>query len=188
MQNNINFYFINFLKNLLGNIINNIYLLNNEIHCILNSENIYIFFFFLKYKSELVFKQLLDIWGVDYFKKEKRFEINYNLLNLDYNIRLRVKIFVNNFYFNLQSIDNLFKSAGWLEREVWDMFGIFFKEHFDLRRILTDYGFEGFPLRKDFPLIGFNEVYYSYKTKRIDYKSINIVKKMILYKNINPWI
>ena len=188
VMNIFNNYMLNVLKNIYKDLLKNIYILNDEIHCDIESNNLYNFMFLLKYKNELSFKQLLDVWGIDNFRSENRFEINYNLLSLSFNIRLRVKVFIKDIFFNINSISNLYKSANWLEREVWDMFGIYFSKHNDLRRILTDYGFEGFPLRKDFPLIGFSEIYYSYKTKRIEYIPITLVKKMNLYKNTNPWI
>ncbi|NJI21406.1 NADH-quinone oxidoreductase subunit C, partial [Aeromonas veronii] len=92
--------------------------------------------------------------AVDYINKEKRFEIIYNLLSIRFNSRLKVKITINELQ-PIDSIISIYKAANWCEREVWDMFGIFFSNHPDLRRILTDYGFEGHPLRKDFPLSGF---------------------------------
>ena len=119
---------------------------------------------FLKSNEKCKFKQLIDIAGVDYPDEEKRFKLVYLLLSHEYNQRIKLSI---NFETNqvINSITKIFPSANWMEREVFDMYGIKFKNHPDLRRILTDYGFKGHPLRKDFPLTGFNEVRYSEKEK-----------------------
>ena len=120
---------------------------------------------FLKYDERLKFKQLIDIAAIDYPNKEKRFEIVYLLLSIENNARVKLSInFDTNE--NITSITQIFPSANWMEREVFDMYGIKFTNHPDLRRILTDYNFKGHPLRKDFPLTGFNEVRYSEKRKK----------------------
>ena len=119
---------------------------------------------FLKLDERLKFKQLIDIAAIDYPNKEKRFEIVYLLLSIEKNQRIKISIkFEPNE--KIPSLTKIFPSANWMEREVFDMYGVKFKNHPDLRRILTDYGFEGHPLRKDFPLTGFNEVRYSEKEK-----------------------
>ena len=117
---------------------------------------------FLKSNNKLKFRQLIDIAGVDYPEDEKRFKLIYLLLSHENNLRLKVQI---NFEVakKIPTLTKIFPSANWMEREVFDMYGIEFIDHPDLRRILTDYNFEGFPLRKDFPLTGFNEVRYSEK-------------------------
>ena len=112
---------------------------------------------FLKDHHNAQFANLVDIAGVDMPTREYRFEVVYNLLSLRYNARIRVKTYTDEMT-PLDSIDEVFKAANWYEREIWDMFGVFFANHPDLRRILTDYGFEGHPLRKDFPLSGYIEV------------------------------
>ena len=115
--------------------------------------------FFLKNHTNSQFKILSEICAVDYINKKKRFEIIYNLLSIRFNSRLKIKVSLNELQ-PINSIIEIYKSANWSEREIWDMFGIFFSNHPDLRRILTDYGFEGHPLRKDFPLSGFLEIFY----------------------------
>ena len=120
---------------------------------------------FLKSNEKLKFRQLIDIAGVDYPENEKRFKLVYLLLSHENNNRIKISIkFQSDQVIN--SITKIFPSANWMEREVFDMYGIKFKNHPDLRRILTDYGFKGHPLRKDFPLTGFNEVRYSEKEKK----------------------
>lgn len=143
--------------------------------------------FFLKKHSNTRFDILTDIIGIDYPNKKKRFKIIYNLLSILYNVRLYIQISVNEKQ-SVQTITNIYKNSNWFEREVWDMFGIFFFKHPDLRRILTDYGFEGFPLRKDFPVIGFLEVQYSEIEKNIIYSSLNISKKYYNFNFENSWI
>ena len=120
---------------------------------------------FLKSNESCKFKQLIDIAGVDYPENEKRFELIYLFLSHEQNLRVKlaIKFDVNQ---SINSLTKVFPSANWMEREVFDMYGIKFKNHPDLRRILTDYGFKGHPLRKDFPLTGFNEVRYSEKEKK----------------------
>ena len=119
---------------------------------------------FLKSNEKCKFRQLIDIAGVDYPQEEKRFQLIYLFLSHKNNIRIKLLIkFQTNTIIN--SITKIFPSANWMEREVFDMYGIKFKNHPDLRRILTDYGFKGHPLRKDFPLTGFNEVRYSERKK-----------------------
>ena len=120
---------------------------------------------FLKFDDRLKFRQLIDIAAIDYPNEEKRFEIVYLLLSIENNSRIKLS---TNFDTNekISSITKIFPSANWMEREVFDMYGVKFINHPDLRRILTDYNFKGHPLRKDFPLTGFNEVRYSEKEKR----------------------
>ena len=142
--------------------------------------------FFLKNHTNSQFKLLSEICAVDYTSKKKRFEIIYNLLSIRFNSRLRVKILINELQ-PVNSIISIYKSANWCEREVWDMFGIFFLNHPDLRRILTDYGFEGHPLRKDFPLSGFLEVFYNELKKRVVYEPINLSQQYRLFEFNNPW-
>ncbi len=123
---------------------------------------------FLKSDENLRFRQLIDIAGVDYPDQEKRFQLVYLFLSHEKNIRVKLSIRFNSKQI-INSLTKIFPSANWMEREVFDMYGIKFKNHPDLRRILTDYGFKGHPLRKDFPLTGFNEVRYSEKEKKVIY-------------------
>ena len=130
---------------------------------------------FLKSNEKLKFRQLIDIAGVDYPSEEKRFQLVYLFLSHEHNnrIKLSIKFEINQI---INSITKIFPSANWMEREVFDMYGIKFKNHPDLRRILTDYGFKGHPLRKDFPLTGFNEVRYSEKEKKLFMNQLNLNK------------
>lgn len=160
---------------------------NNNILIIVVDKNylkLILFFFKMNYNFKLV--QLLDIWCVDYPGKKYRFEINYLLLSLKYNFRIifRTSVMENEV---VESITNIFKSANWLEREVWDMYGVYFSGHNDLRRILTDYGFEGFPLRKDFPLSGFVEVRYDDGEKRVVLEPIEISQEFRYFYFLSPW-
>ena len=141
---------------------------------------------FLKSNESCKFKQLIDIAGVDYPENEKRFELIYLFLSHEKNIRIKLLIkFETNQSVN--SITKIFPSANWMEREVFDMYGIKFKNHPDLRRILTDYGFDGHPLRKDFPLTGFNEVRYSEKDKKVIYEKVKLEQDYRKFDFDSPW-
>ena len=141
---------------------------------------------FLKSNESCKFKQLIDIAGVDYPENEKRFELIYLLLSHEHNIRVKllIKFDVNQ---SINSLTKVFPSANWMEREVFDMYGIKFKNHPDLRRILTDYGFKGHPLRKDFPLTGFNEVRYSEKDKKVIYEPVKLEQNYRNFDFESPW-
>ena len=141
---------------------------------------------FLKSNESCKFKQLIDIAGVDYPENEKRFELVYLFLSHENNtrIKLSIKFEMNE---NISSLTKVFPSANWMEREVFDMYGIKFKNHPDLRRILTDYGFKGHPLRKDFPLTGFNEVRYSEKEKKVIYEPVKLEQNYRNFDFESPW-
>jgi NADH-quinone oxidoreductase subunit C len=141
---------------------------------------------FLKSNNKLKFRQLIDIAGVDYPEDEKRFKLIYLLLSHENNLRLKVQI---NFEVakKIPTLTKTFPSANWMEREVFDMYGIEFIDHPDLRRILTDYNFEGFPLRKDFPLTGFNEVRYSEKEKKVIYEPVKLEQNYRNFDFESPW-
>ncbi len=140
----------------------------------------------LKSDEKFKFRQLIDIAGVDYPDEEKRFKLVYLFLSHENNNRLKLSIkFDTNQVIN--SITKIFPSANWMEREVFDMYGIKFKNHPDLRRILTDYGFKGHPLRKDFPLTGFNEVRYSEKEKKVIYEPVKLEQNYRNYDFESPW-
>jgi len=141
---------------------------------------------FLKSNENCKFKQLIDIAGVDYPENEKRFELVYLLLSHENNTRIKILI---KFQINqtINSLIKIFPSANWMEREVFDMYGIKFKNHPDLRRILTDYGFKGHPLRKDFPLTGFNEVRYSEKEKKVVYEPVKLEQNYRNFDFESPW-
>ena len=141
---------------------------------------------FLKSNESCKFRQLIDIAGVDYPAKEKRFELIYLFLSHEHNTRIKILIkFDENQSVN--SLTKIFPSANWMEREVFDMYGIKFKNHPDLRRILTDYGFKGHPLRKDFPLTGFNEVRYSEKDKKVIYEPVKLEQNYRNFDFESPW-
>ena len=145
--------------------IQNSFIKNSELTIEINENDLIEVIQFLKSNEKCKFRQLIDIAGVDYPDSEKRFQLVYLLLSHENNIRIKVS---TQFQLDqtINSITKIFPSANWMEREVFDMYGIKFKNHPDLRRILTDYGFKGHPLRKDFPITGFNEVRYSEKEKK----------------------
>jgi len=129
--------------------------------------------YFLRNHSHCRFHQLTDITAVDYPQKHLRFEVVYHLLSLAFNRRLRLKVSVQE-TMALPSLQQLYLNSSWLEREVWDMFGVFFHHHSRLRRILTDYGFVGYPLRKDFPCSGYREVRYSEQLQKVVYEPLEL--------------
>jgi NADH-quinone oxidoreductase subunit C len=141
---------------------------------------------FLKSNDKLKFRQLIDIAGVDYPEEEKRFNLVYLLLSLEKNLRIKISI---NFEIGkkIPTLTKIYPSANWMEREVFDMYGIEFIDHPDLRRILTDYNFEGHPLRKDFPLTGFNEVRYSEKEKKVIYEPVKLEQNYRDFDFESPW-
>lgn len=132
------------------------------------------------------FKQLLDVCGVDFPHRPNRFEIVYNLLSITGNRRVRVKVETDE-NTAVPSVVSVFPTAGWFEREVWDMYGVFFADNPDLRRILTDYGFEGHPLRKDFPLTGYVEVRYDVERKRVVYEPVKLTQDFRNFDFLSPW-
>lgn len=140
----------------------------------------------LKTHNFYFFNCLTCISGSDFPENKNRFEIAYELLSLHFNKRVRLKIFSNQIT-PVESATSLYPSANWWEREIWDLFGVFFQKHPDLRRILTDYGFEGHPLRKDFPLTGYYEVLFSEKTKRVIVQAIEQLQNFRLYDSRSPW-
>ena len=141
---------------------------------------------FLKLDDRFKFKQLIDIAAIDYPNEEKRFELVYLLLSIENNIRVKISVkFETNE--KIPSIVKIFPSANWMEREIFDMYGIKFINHPDLRRILTDYNFKGHPLRKDFPLTGFNEVRYSEKEKKVIYEPVKLEQNYRNFDFSSPW-
>ena len=136
--------------------------------------------------KELEFKQLIDICAVDYPERDKRFDIVYQLLSVSLNYRLRIKISVADGEL-VPSIVPCYSSANWFEREIWDLFGIVFSGHPDLRRILTDYGFAGHPLRKDFPLTGFVQVKYDDTEKRVINEPVSLIQDFRTFDFESPW-
>ncbi len=141
---------------------------------------------YLRSDTNCQFKQLMDICGVDYPERPQRFTIVYHLLSMRRNLRLRVKVETGD-ETPVPSVTGVFPTAGWFEREVWDMYGVMFADHPDLRRILTDYGFEGHPLRKDFPLTGYVEVRYSEEHKRVIYEPVKLAQEYRDFDFMSPW-
>lgn len=141
---------------------------------------------FLRDDQNCQFKQLMDVTAVDYPDRDERFEVVYNLLSLKHNQRVRVKLSSDGSR-PVPSVSGVFSSAIWNEREVWDLFGVFFSDHPDLRRLLTDYGFEGHPLRKDFPLTGYVEMRYDEDQKRVVYEPVKLPQEFRNFDFISPW-
>lgn len=140
-------------------------------------DHLFFLIVFFKKHTNTLLNLLTDLTAVDYPQKKLRFEVIYNLISLTYNYRLRLKVSINE-VMALPSIHNLYLSSNWLEREVWDFFGVFFYNHSRLRRILTDYGFVGYPLRKDFPTMGFYEVRYSEALQKVVYEPLELSTSM----------
>ena len=149
-------------------------------------ENLYSIILFLKTDKKCMFRQLIDIAGVDNPDNEKRFRIVYFFLSHEKNLRISINININE-KTSVPSITKIFPSANWMEREVFDMYGINFKDHPDLRRILTDYGFKGHPLRKDFPLTGHTEVRYSEDKKKVVYEPVKLEQNYRDFDFDSPW-
>jgi NADH-quinone oxidoreductase subunit C len=170
-----------FINSSLTTLIKSSYIKLNQLNLYFEIENIYEIIFFLKNNEKCKFKQLIDITTVDYPDREKRFKMVYLLLSHENNNRiiLNSDIMINS---KVLSISNIFPSANWMEREVFDMYGVLFKNHPDLRRILTDYEFEGHPLRKDYPLTGHTEVRYSEDHKKVIYEPIKLEQN---YRNFD---
>ena len=141
---------------------------------------------FLRDDVNCRFKQLVDVCGVDFPEREPRFEVVYNLLSLTNNNRIRVKVTTDE-ETPVPSVTSVFSSANWWEREVWDLYGVYFSDHPDLRRILTDYGFEGHPMRKDFPLTGYVEVRYDEEQKRVVYEPVKLTQEFRNFDFLSPW-
>ena len=168
-------------------LIKKIQIFNNEL--IIYSDLDYFLQTCLYLKNHVLFqyKMLSAVSGVDYYLKKNRFEIVYELLSIRFNSRIRLKISGNEIS-EFKSCTKIFYSANWWEREIWDLYGVFFQGHPDLRRILTDYGFEGHPLRKDFPLTGFVEVRYDVRQRRVIYESLQSVQQFRVFDFSSVWI
>jgi len=187
-NSDVNWYFIYYIILMIGKFIKKIKISRGEYHFYLKNYNdIEKILFFFKYNIICQFKVLIAICGIDFIENLKeRFEINYNLLSIKYWNRIHIKIRVAEFV-AVPSVIKIFKNANWYEREVWDMYGIFFKNHTDLRRILTDYGFDGFPLRKDFPQTGYLELRYNYDYKHLVYEPLELAQEFRNFDFLSPW-
>lgn len=178
---------INYCESLFKSLpVKNILIVGNEITLVVNPKKIVQVLFFLKNNTRCRFTVLSSISGVDYPNRVDRFEVVYDLLSLEYNTRIRVKTNVNELH-PINSATSVYSCANWWEREIWDMYGIFFTNHPDLRRILTDYGFEGFPLRKEFPLTGYVEVRYDETQKRVVCEPIELAQEFRKFDFSSPW-
>nr|QGP70636.1 NADH dehydrogenase subunit 9 [Tetraselmis sp. CCMP 881] len=149
-------------------------------------KNIKNLFIFLKDHMNCKVNMLVDISGADYPYRSFRFEVVYQLLSVDYNQRISVKLWTDEIT-PVESVTDIYSSAGWFERELWDMYGVHFLNHPDLRRILTDYGFEGHPMRKDFPLTGYSEVRYDDTQKRVIAEPIELNQEFRYFDFASPW-
>jgi NADH-quinone oxidoreductase subunit C len=158
----------------------------DELCVTIKRESIVPFLTALRDEKELRFQQLVDICGADYPDRPERFDVVYNLLSLTFNTRIRVKISTDE-NTPVDSVVGVYSCAGWYERETWDMYGIYFSGNPDLRRILTDYGFEGHPLRKDFPLTGFVELRYDESLRRVVYEPVKLQQDFRVFDNLSPW-
>ncbi len=161
-------------------------ILFDEVCFLVNKENLQKFICSLRDDPELHFSQLMDITAVDYPESISRFQLVYQLLSIENNLRVRVKTNIEDGE-SVPSLMSQFSTANWFEREVWDMFGIAFEKHKDLRRILTDYGFRGHPLRKDFPLTGYVEVRYDSTQEKVVYEPVKLVQDFRTFDFLSPW-
>ena len=159
---------------------------HDQINICIEDNNLIEVMIFLKTHSSTKFKQLIDITAVDYPERDKRFKMVYLLLSHEKNSRIKIEFDIKEGEI-LSSLTSIFPSANWMEREVFDMYGVNFKDHPDLRRILTDYGFEGHPLRKDFPLTGHNEVRYSEEDKKVIYEPVKLEQNYRNFDYESPW-
>ena len=159
---------------------------HDELILLSTSQEIISLLTFLRDDANCFFKILSDICGVDYTDREKRFEVVYNLLSLRHNHRVRVKVACNENDF-IPSATSVFSAASWFEREAYDLFGIMFSDHPDMRRLLTDYGFDGHPLRKDFPLSGHIQVRYDEAEKRVVREPVKLTQAFRSFDFLSPW-
>ena len=166
--------------------INSSIIKHNQIYLSIDSNDIIDVILFMKTNENTKFRQLIDITAVDFPEKEQRFRIVYLLLSHEFNTRVLIEFDISEGE-KVPSLTKIFPSANWMEREVFDMYGIDFKDHPDLRRILTDYGFEGYPLRKDFPITGHNEVRYSEESKKVIYEPVKLEQNYRNFDYSSPW-
>tara|TARA_B100001123_G_C14982277_1_gene896130 strand:+ start:31 stop:621 length:591 start_codon:yes stop_codon:yes gene_type:complete len=170
----------------LGTKIKNTTIKHGQIYITIGPEDLLEVIIFLKTNTNTKFKQLIDITAVDYPEDQKRFKMVYLFLSHELNQRIILSFFISE-YQQIPSLTKIFPSSNWMEREIFDMYGVKFTDHPDLRRILTDYGFEGFPLRKDFPLTGHNEVRYSEDEKKVVYEPVKLEQNYRNFDYDSPW-
>ena len=160
---------------------------HNQLYLNIDSDDLLEVILYLKTSDETRFRQLIDITAVDYPEKDLRFKLVYLLLSHEFNQRILIDFYINENEV-VSALTSIFPASNWMEREVFDMYGIKFKDHPDLRRILTDYGFEGHPLRKDFPLTGQNEVRYSEDKKKVIYEPVKLEQNYRNFDYESPWV
>lgn len=161
-------------------------LINDQLVITVGTQNLLKLCKFLRDDSQCLFQQAMDICGVDFPERDLRFEVVYNLLSMKHNMRCRVKVNAGEDT-AVPSVVEIWPSANWFEREVWDMYGVFFSDHPDLRRILTDYGFEGHPQRRDFPLTGYVEMRYDDEQRRVVYEPVKLTQEFRSFDFMSPW-
>ena len=179
--------YLKYLNKTVAKAIVSMSLKKNEIEIFVYPVCIHNFLFFLKHHFKTQLNQLMDITAVDYPQRQNRFEIVYNLLSIQNNLRFTIKSSIDSTS-AISSVTSLYSCASWWEREVWDMFGIFFFDHPDCRRILTDYGFKGHPLRKDFPLSGYVEVRYDDSEKRVVTEPVELAQEFRFFDFSKSWV
>lgn len=175
-----------YADNALPGVVREVETCRGQVTLVCDAENLLRLLGFLREDANAMFKELVDIAAVDWPERAKRFDVIYNLLSLTHNLRLRVKVRADE-ETPLPSAVGVYKCAGWYEREAWDLFGVLFSGNPDLRRILTDYGFEGHPMRKDFPLTGHVEVRYDDEQKRVVYEPVTLTQEFRTFDFMSPW-
>ena len=180
------FSFERSVSNFLANLAERIQSINGQLVYRCELDKLFETLVLLKNTETLNFSQLTDLTAVDYPDRLKRFELVYQLLSMENNKRVRIICSIDDGQI-VPSVTSIYKSAEWPEREVWDMYGLFFSDHPDLRRLLTDYGFEGHPLRKDFPLTGYVEVRYDDIEKRVAYQPVQLTQEYRDFDFLSPW-
>jgi len=186
MDNSVTTELSEHISSKLTGLVQNTELVNDELVLLTSVKSIEKLLKFLKDDIQCKFEILLDICGVDYPERDSRFEVVYHLLSISNNQRVRVKVPLKEGE-AIPSVASMYSSAGWFEREAWDLFGIFFEGNQDLRRILNDYGFDGHPLRKDFPLSGFVELRYDDEQKRVVYEPVKLTQEFRRFDFMSPW-
>ena len=166
--------------------INDSKIVHEQLYLSIDNEDLLDVILFLKTNKDTKFKQLIDITAVDYPENSKRFKMVYLFLSHQFNQRIIISFLINENE-SVSSLTKIFPSSNWMEREVFDMYGVKFKDHPDLKRILTDYGFEGHPLRKDFPLTGYTEVRYSEDEKKVIYEPVKLEQNYRNFDYESPW-
>ena len=184
-QKNFNESFLDSLISMLPKLNLKGYVALNEVTIVVPPQNIFPLLIFIRDHTNTRFKSLLDITAVDFPEREERFEVIYNLISIQHNSRIRVKTLLDE-YTSIDSVTSLYSSANWYEREIWDIYGIYVANHPNLRRIMTDYGFEGYPIRKDFPLTGYYEVRYDAEKKCVISEPLEIAQEFRTFDFKNP--